>query len=282
LADLLRRTLFNIPNVSGKIAAIKHRSRFKLDRESGQYIGFELGADITSSLNLDDYMVVENSEERAENFFGSLVIKHVRAIAEQDKIEIPNDNEFLIRVAFTQNNVFREFVKATEGVPRDAMHILGLAAQKVEDAPISMQVLRVAAYSFFQSDKYNAIQSNSLNRRMLDWIRDEVIGNRRTRAFLLPVGVNDPTINRLFDLRALHILKKNISSAHRPGERFVVYKLDYGCYVELAHTQQYPEGLLFAGEPEMWIDFDVPEDDARSYRRAILDLEEFHSKVAAA
>ena len=35
LADLLRRTLFNIPSVSGKIAAIEHRSYFKLDRESG-------------------------------------------------------------------------------------------------------------------------------------------------------------------------------------------------------------------------------------------------------
>ena len=72
------------------------------------------------------------------------------------------------------------------------------------------------------------------DRRLLDWIRDEVIGNRRTRAFLLAVGTSDETIDRLFDRRALHI-ESGTSSAHRPGERFVVYKLDYGCYADLKY-----------------------------------------------
>jgi hypothetical protein len=226
-------------------------------------------------------MVFENSEERAENFYQSLLAKHVKSIAEHDKLEVPDDEATLSNCAFTQVNVFKEFVKATEGVPRDAMHILGLAAQRAAGSLISMPVLRSAAYSFFQSDKYNAIQSNPINRRMLDWIRDEVIGNRRTRAFLLPVATVDRTMNRLFDLRALHILKKNISSAHRPGERFIVYKLDYGCYVELANTQQFPVGLLLAENPDIWVGFDVPDDDARSYRRAILDLGEFYGSLAS-
>ena len=67
-----------------------------------------------------------------------------------------------------------------------------------------------------------------------------------------------------------------MSAAHRPGERFVVYKLDYGCYVDLTNTDKFPTGFLFQNDSSVTIDRDVPDDDARSYRRAILDLKEFY------
>ncbi len=113
---------------------------------------------------------------------------------------------------------------------------------------------------------------------MLEWIRDEVIGSRRTRAFLLPVSTDDVIINRLFDRRALHILNRNRSAAHRPGERFVVYKVDYGLYVDLMSTDKYQSGLLLSDQGTHDVDFDVPVDDARSYRRAILDLDKFYQQ----
>ena len=62
-----------------------------------------------------------------------------------------------------------------------------------------------------------------------------------------------------------------------PGERFIVYKLDYGCYVDLINTDKYPEGLLLTDSSQLFVDFDVPVDDGRSYRRAILDLEQFYA-----
>jgi hypothetical protein len=120
------------------------------------------------------------------------------------------------------------------------------------------------------------IQSNLENRRLLDWIRHEVIGQRRTRAFLLPVGVSNSIIDRLFDQRALHISKRSISSAHNPGERFILYKIDYGCYVDLLNTAKAPTGMLVADSME----FDVPDDDGRSYRRAVLDLDKFVASAA--
>ena len=156
------------------------------------------------------------------------------------------------------------------------MHILSAAAQKANNSAISMPIIRSAAHKFFQSEKYLSIQSNRENRILLDWIRDEVIGNRRTRAFLLPVSTEDVIIDRLFDRRALHILNRSRSAAHRPGERFIVYKIDYGLYVDLVNTDKFPSGLLVA-EGLGDIDFDVPADDARSYRRAILDLEKFYA-----
>ncbi|MGN6486303.1 MAG: ORC-CDC6 family AAA ATPase [Devosia sp.] len=276
LADLIRRAMFSVPNISVKIAAIEHRAEFKVDRQDGSYIGFEVGADISAALNLDDYLVIDNDEERAQRFFRNFIVSHALSIAQEIGVELGR-SDAIIHSSFTQENVFTEFVRASEGVPRDAMHILSVAAQRATNTPISMPVVRQAAYDFFQQEKYQAIQSNEANRLLLEWIRDEVIGNRRTRAFLLPVGTQDPIIDRLFDRRALHILNRSRSAAHRPGERFVVYKVDYGLYVDLVATDKFPEGMLLA-EKGLDVDFDVPADDARSYRRAILDLDRFYEQ----
>jgi hypothetical protein len=69
-----------------------------------------------------------------------------------------------------------------------------------------------------------------------------------------------------------------MSSAHRAGERFIVYKLDYGCYADLVHTNKSTMGMLFTDIDDIYVDFDVPDDDARSYRRAVLDLSEFYGR----
>src|SRR5690606_7340112 len=111
--------------ISVKIAAIEHRSRFKVDLKDEGYIGFEMGADLSAAINLDDYLVIDNDEDRAKEFFRNFVINHAHAVASEIGVAIPQGNN-VINSAFTQDNVFTEFVRATEGVPRDAMHILSL------------------------------------------------------------------------------------------------------------------------------------------------------------
>ena len=276
LADMIRRSVFSVPNITVKIAAIEHRSSFKIDLPNEGYIGFELGADISAAINMDDYLVIDNDEERAKQFFKVFIVNHALAVASEIDVELDSESP-IIANAFTQENVFTEFVRATEGVPRDAMHILSLAAQRASMNQISMPTVRAAAYSFFQSEKYTAIQANRENAILLEWIRDKVIGERRTRAFLLPVAAEDRIVDRLFDRRALHILNRSRSAAHRPGERFIVYKLDYGLYVDLVNTEKFPDSLLIAGGGIDDVDFDVPIDDARSFRRAILDLDAFYA-----
>jgi hypothetical protein len=103
---------------------------------------------------------------------------------------------------------------------------------------------------------------------LLQYIISEVIGSRRARAFLLSSKIQHPGIERLFDSRLLHILKKNVSSHDEPGARYDVYKIDYGCYVDLINTTRAPEGL-FQADDDMYTE--VPQDDYRSIRRAIFD-----------
>jgi len=68
--------------------------------------------------------------------------------------------------------------------------------------------------------------------------------------------------------RLLHLLKKSISSNVEPGRRYDVFKIDYGCYVDLINTSRAPGGL-FQGEGELFI-------RANATRRA-----EVRSKVSA-
>lgn len=178
--------------------------------------------------------------------------------------------------AFTQNNVFTEFARASEGVPRDSINILMFAAKRAEDRKISMNDIRVAASQWYSRDKGSSVESNPEASDILHWIIDEVIGNRKARAFLLRKDTKSELIDRLFDSRVLHILKRNVSSNEEPGVRYDVYKLDYGCYVDLINTQKAPLGLLPNEEgQDEHIYIEVPSDDYRAIRRAVLDLKKF-------
>ena len=79
----------------------------------------------------------------------------------------------------------------------------------------------------------------------------------------------------MFDARVLHLLKRNIAAHDQPGVRFDVYKIDYGCYVDLLTTARAPAGLLPAGEAGAPQYVDVPPDDYRAIRRAILDPDRY-------
>lgn len=128
----------------------------------------------------------------------------------------------------------------------------------------------------------NALRARADANRLLEWIVEKVIKGRRTRAFLVPSQRSHTLLEELFDARVIHLIKRRVSSNDRPGERFDVFKLDYGCYVDLIGTASAPKGLFEAdvdGEECMVVD--VPRDDYRSIRRAILDLDEFTKKTTA-
>jgi len=183
-------------------------------------------------------------------------------------------------MAFSQINAFDEFVRSAEGVPRDAINILSLAAQQSRGEKISISHVRKAARSWYQRDKEVAVRSNKDAYELLHWVIDKVIGERRARAFLLRSNQSDELVNFLYDARLVHVLKRSISAHDQPGVRYDAYKMDYGSYVDLITTSRSPEGNFPSGtETESHGFLEVPPDDYRSIRRAILDLKEFHSRL---
>lgn len=277
LADLLRRSLFPIPKITVKIAAIEKRSNFQIYNTSGDYIGIELGCDSSADANLDDYMLFNNDESRALEFQKQLLFQHFKVIAQEEGYqEIPQSSDDLIRLAFTQKNVFLEYVRASEAIPRDAFYILSYASQENFSNAISMNDIRKASKTWYQRDKESAVSANKKALLLLHWIIDQVIGERHSRAFLVASHKQEDLIDSLFDSRVLHLIKKNISTHDSPGQRYDVYKIDYGCYVELLSTSRMPQGLL---ELDTGGYIQVPIDDYRTIRRAILDVDEYTKDI---
>jgi len=285
LADMIRRCLLPTPGVTVKIAAIEQRTNFQLSGERGEYTGIELGADIAADLNLDDFMVFDHNATRAVEFFRRLIYNHYNSVLPEIEgaPSFRDDREFA-GAAFTQRTALEELVRAAEGVPRDAIYVLAMSAQKAAASPIAVNHARSAAKTWYQRDKESAVSANSKAATLLRWIVDEVIAHRRARAFLVESGTRDALIDSLFDSRVLHLLKRNISAQDEPGVRYDAFKIDYGCYVDLLSTAREPQGTFPMGEAEDQQAgyVDVPPDDYRAIRRAILDLHEFYRSSTAA
>jgi hypothetical protein len=243
LADLIRRTLFHLSGVTVKIAAIEFRSRFAIPEPNNTYIGVEVGADMSAGANLDDIMVFDNDVERASAFHRQLIYNHLKesGLFAEDTVR---DAKELVRLTFTQDNAFSELVRAAEGVPRDAIHILSLAAQYSGNERISIPTVRKAAKNWYQTGKANNLRSREAANQLLEWIKEKVIQHRKARAFLLKSQTSHPLIDELFDARVIHLIKRGVSSNETPGVRYDVYKLDYGCYVDLMSTGSAPLGLF--------------------------------------
>ena len=275
LSDMFRRVLCPLENCIFKIAAIEHRSEFKRQIDSRNYLGLELGADVYSC-NLDDFMVFSNNQAQALIFFRDLIYQHINSMLGDDEKYI--DSNSLINDIFTQEKVFEELVQAAEGVPRDAFNVLVKAVTNDYYNKISINSIRRAAKNWYNEDKQNPIMSYSGAMSLLNWIIENVINERHARAFLLRNDRDYEMINFLYDSRILHIIKQNISSRDNPGMKFNAYSIDYGCYVDLINTKRFPLGLfqeeLENGEIEYC---QVPQEDYRSIRRAILDMDVFLS-----
>lgn len=270
LADLLRRSLFPVGGLTVKIGAIEHRARFAAERDMGGYLGIEVGADAAADIDLDDFMVFGNNEEHAIDFFATLLSRHAEgAIAGVKPWE--SADEFM-DLAFASRETFAELVRAAEGVPRDAINIVAHAARSASDRKISLKDIRDAAHTWYCRDKEKPVNDKEEARRLLHWIIDRVIGDRKARAFLLQQGHDHHLIDWLYDARVLHVIKRGIASKQQPGVRFWAYQLDYGCYVDLLSTQRAPAGLFETTEDKY---LDVPPDEIDAIRGAVLTLQDF-------
>lgn len=280
LADLLRRCLMTVPLITVKIGAIEQRTNFRIADGAGSYIGVEVGADMTANTNLDDFMVFDNDQARASDFFEKLIYKHLASLLPEGFLTSSNPSGELKRRMFTQSaNTFGEFVRAAEGVPRDAINILINAAQLALNDPISIPHIRNAAKKWFQQGKEQPLKDTRASL-LLRWVIDEVIAHRQAKAFLLRSDQKHPLIEHLFDARVLHIVKKGVSSNETPGVRYDVYSIDYGCYVDLMNTVKAPKGMFEAESEDSAGFVEVPVTDYRSIRRAILDVERFEEANA--
>lgn len=275
LGAFLVRCVLPLQAITVKIAAIAQQANFRAKMPSGQTIGIELGADMSANVSLDEFMVFEQEQKRSRDFFRGLLFKHLTAGVEENK-KVPGLSKEidLISLGFTDSRAFDELVRAAEGVPRDAINIAGKAAWRAADRKISTPDVRSAARQWFQEDKEEALRGVSEAQPLLNWIIDKVIRGKMARGFLVnQKDQNAATLTALFDARVLHLVRRGYSAQDEPGERYDVYIIDYGAYVDLINTQNAPKGMLPLDGEDGYVE--VPTQDLRALRRAVLDLSEF-------
>ncbi|CAH7257612.1 conserved hypothetical protein [Vibrio chagasii] len=270
VADMLRRIVFSIPSITVKIAAIEHRSNFRTCNDSGEFIGLEVASDASTSINLDQFMVFDSDSEKSVQFFKDLIYKHVQA---SDKFGVVPDNvESFISQVFTNKPALEEFTRASEGVPRDAIHIISQASLYADGRKIGVTGIRNAARHWYTTSKSKDINSRKEAVKLLEWIVSAVIADKKTRAFLVQSDTNDSLIDFLFDARVIHLIKQGVSVSSIQSQKFNLYSLDYGCYAHLINTKDEPQGLLC--DDSSYIT--VPRIDNMYNRSSILDLDNYY------
>jgi len=284
LAEFLLRCVLPLQRFTVKITAVEQQTNFRAVI-GGRAVGIELGADMGAHINLDDFLVYEGNEERSRDFFRRLFLKQLQSVVgagQQPELIGLRDPDDVVRLGFTDDRAFDELVRAAEGVPRDALYIAAKAASRAGQARLSLSGIRAAAQSWYLTDKSAPLSSREEAERLLAWIVDRVIREKRARAFLVNHACSrDPLLQMLFDARVLHIVRRGYSAQDHPGERYDVWSIDYGAYVDLLQTRHSPVGALAIGAAgdEDHVGIDVPRQDLRAIRRAILDLDEYYGEV---
>jgi hypothetical protein len=149
------------------------------------------------------------------------------------------------------------------------------------DRRISVADVRAAARAWYQADKEMALSRDDA-KQLLNWIIDKVIKQKRARGFMVnQKSTRASLLLALFDARVLHVVRRGYSAQDEPGERYDVYIIDYGAYVDLIHTRNEPLGVLplfdESDDESTGVYVDVPTQDLRALRRAVLDFDEFTS-----
>jgi hypothetical protein len=240
------------------------------------FVGFELGADISTAADLDDYYVLDRNPAVITNAFADMLHRHLRSglpdkyLEEKYKIKSGAD---MVSKLFTERETFSELARASEGVVRDLINIFIKAffdSHRRGRDSIDRRAILEAARQWFEQDKSQHLDGNLQN--VLRRIVDEVIGKRKARSFLLPRELErQPIVQRLFDARVLHHMLRGYADKDNPGIRYNIYTLDYGTYVDLLNTSKQPTMEMGSVGPSN--DFVVPFDDKRSIRRIILTEE---------
>lgn len=274
LAEFIKRGVLPIQQATVKISALEYRCRFS-ERTGQGVLGFELGADIATAPDLDDYFVYDRNPEQITDVYADVLFRHLSSELENGYLErehrVANGHQLASRL-FTERSTCAELARACEGVIRDLINIFTKAffdSHRRGRYSIDKQAVLASARQWFEQDK-----AQYLDNELQDILRaivDEVIGQRRARSFLLPRDLErHPVVQKLFDARVIHHMQRGYADKDNPGVRYNIYTIDYGAYVDLIGTSKEPElDLLEREEPDVV----VPFDDKRSIRRIILHKE---------
>jgi hypothetical protein len=233
LGDLLRRSFFPVAGICVKIGALERQSNFIEPTGRGtEYVGIDLGADTAASLDLDDFLVFRADRSHAVTFFSQLLYQHLVVLMSELGYQFVIKTAAEFRDLCFAGLAFDELVSASEGVPRDALNIAGLAAAIAVEQPLTVRNIQIAARDYFLRDKEGKISEKAqelLNRIVGDCVE------RETRVLILrrPRESDNYLIQSLYDNRLIHRIEQGVMIGNDYSVRFDLYLVDFGCFVNM-------------------------------------------------
>jgi hypothetical protein len=240
-----------------KIGTVKHRTRlYKQSDES--YIGMELNADIYD-VDLDYTLDKWSDLKRFKRDLLAASIRLSKANIEIDEI-------------FNEES-FEQLCLASGGVPRDflVLFIKCCATLNENSTKINVPTVREVAIQNYVNKKValekDSLISANILEKIINYLRDKVFVEKRTNVFLIDNEVLERDeeiknlVRELIDLRFLHIIDNNTSSAPSDGKRYSAYLLDVSLY-----TNGRPRNFK-----EVKPDLKIQRDDIRSSPRILVE-----------
>ncbi|MFC4778305.1 hypothetical protein ACFO9Q_16020 [Paenibacillus sp. GCM10023252] len=280
LAEWLKRSFMASPKFTLKLACIRYQSNFSFNSQSSK-VGFEVGGDIFVGVDLDDILVFDKNKSAVTYFFARLLYNHltdahsILADPEGNQSRFTND-------IFSERRAFEELIKASEGIPRDFLYIFTSSFRKSQEHPtwksIGVPAIVDSAKDFFHRDKLRDAKPEL--QEIMETLVREVIKHRKVKAFLVPQRLSSSiTLQELMTARLLHRWHVGYAAkSGEVGERYDIYAIDYGAYVDLRETSigRELEESMFEDQYDVG---DVPPTiDKRAVRHIVLDeqlLEKF-------
>jgi hypothetical protein len=158
LAEFLKRGLLPLSTATLKVSALEYRCRFS-ERRNGFLCGFELGADISTAPDLDDYFVLDRNPDKITDIYADVLLRHLSSELPdsylRDNYSVASAQQFSSRL-FTERNTCAELARASEGVIRDLINIFTLSffhAQRRDRDSIDRRAILESARQWFEQDK---------------------------------------------------------------------------------------------------------------------------------
>ena len=208
-----------------KIATIKQRSSLYLQTDT--FIGVEIGHDI-QSLSLD--YTLEDFNNLVS--FMKQLLNHIN-----QKVDVNIDYSNVLT-----DNAFRFLCLASGGVPRDFLTLFISLGEKMINGNRNISKPNVIDCSIENlPNKMEAFNTDSAEEKTilehyLQYIRNEIINTKKWNAFLVSNSDVDnfpkikQAIKELVDLRLIHLVNPNTSSAPGDGKRYSAYMVDIGLF----------------------------------------------------
>jgi energy-coupling factor transporter ATP-binding protein EcfA2 len=208
-----------------KIATIKQRSSLYLQTDT--FIGVEIGHDI-QALSLD--YTLEDFNNLVS--FMRQLLNHIN---QKVNVDINYSNVLT-------ENAFRFLCLASGGVPRDFLTLFISLGEKMINGNRNISKPNVIDCSIENlPNKMEAFNTDSAEEKTvlehyLQYIRNQVINTKKWNAFLVSNSDVDnfpkikQAIKELVDLRLIHLVNPNISSAPSDGKRYSAYMVDIGLF----------------------------------------------------